>query len=450
MYKATFFNGKTSVAHPAQISWDKNDPDKLNIFYEETIQVKNDFTEDLLTDKLTDYQSIDNEDESLLDGKQEYNEPDIESPIQDNNFEEVSEPESYYTTTITKEFDYDEVYNVERISSNVMQIKFNSFPHPTIEIHDPAFIQEVKSKQWKITGDSSGYGLPLHISIILAVTFLLSTAGAYFYAVPFLSHRFVEVMPKSYDKEWGDQIFSYLVNSVDINPEATASTQELWNNLDYQSDFPIKITIVDSPVINAFALPGGNIVIFTGLIKKMEKKEELIALIGHELGHVELRHSSKSLVESAASYAVFSLFLNDINGVTAIIAENLHNFHKLSYSRDMERDADDFGLTFLQEQHISAEGMVHLFERLQTEQGKAGEYTEDLSFLTTHPAITERIETSKKIVEQQQADDLNRDPQKDELQEALWLKIKDSSGCVNDLDEWTEEIKETLEEILEE
>lgn len=382
MYKATFFNGKNSIAHPAKIEWDKNNPDKLNVFYDETVIHKK--------------------------------EPESEE-------EEVQ----YEEEIVTQIFEYESIHNVERISSTVMHIKFNKFPHPTIQVNDEAFIKEVKEKKWGITGDALGYGFSLKKSIAFALIFLFGTVAMYFYGVPFFSHRFVEVLPTSYDAEWGNQIYEYMVDDLKIDTVATETVQEMWRTMDYSSEYPVKITVVKNGMVNAFALPGGNIVIFTGLLNKMDTKEELFALIGHELGHVELRHSTKSLVESIAGYAVISVFLNDINGVTAVITENLHQFHQLAYSRDMERDADKFGLDFLEKQHMDAQGMITLFEKLESSHDEVDEYTESLSLLMTHPATSERIKVSKELLEKQNFDENSRDKAKDEIQEKLWLKIKE-------------------------
>jgi len=145
--------------------------------------------------------------------------------------------------------------------------------------------------------------------------------------------------------------------------------------------------VVDSDIVNAFALPDGNIVIYTGLLNRMENYEELAGLIGHEATHVNQRHSLKMLCKNLAGYIFISTLLNDVNGIMAVIVDNAHNLNILSYSRNYEREADREGTDLMIQNSINPYGMIKLFERLEEDSKLTIP-----ELISSHPITDERIQ----------------------------------------------------------
>ncbi|NLR93564.1 M48 family metallopeptidase [Flammeovirga agarivorans] len=350
MYKGKLYNGKSSKSHTATVTWDYRD--QLKITYE-TITVQEDLE-----------------------------------------------------VIVNNSFTYEKIDTIELITKGLVQIIFDDFPHPILEVDDINFYKELKEKDVKIDGDLSFYHIfnsPLK-ALGLGVTFLAAVLSFYFFAIPFLSHRLVDNLPISYDVEWGEKSAEIILDEEEINKEASLLANELFHQTGFTSEFPIEFYVVNSDIVNAYALPGGKIVLYTGLLEKMEDINELYALIGHEIGHVEQRHSSKSLVEAAAGYAILSLMLSDINGLTAVITDQLHNLNKLSYSRSMESEADEYALYFLKDVHASEEGLVHLFDILidEYENNEVLKYASKVTFLSTHPDIHERKKNAEKEISSDQ------------------------------------------------
>lgn len=148
------------------------------------------------------------------------------------------------------------------------------------------------------------------------------------------------------------------------------------------------ITLIENKdIVNAFALPGGYIVIYRGMMDKLENESELFGLLGHEVGHVALRHGVRRIIRSAVLGIITSILVGDAGGVTSVLLENGNMLVSLSYDRQEELDADMFGLKAVERADVDAQGIVTLFEKLQKAEGSS----EWLTFLSTHPDTEERL-----------------------------------------------------------
>jgi Zn-dependent protease with chaperone function len=139
---------------------------------------------------------------------------------------------------------------------------------------------------------------------------------------------------------------------------------------------------------NAFALPGGTVVLLDGLVRGTASDDRLVAVVGHELGHVARRHSLQAFLKSAGVGAAAGLLWGDFSGQAAAIPAALAMF---DYSRDAEREADEDGVRFLRAAGRSALPMVDALCLLQGVELEAG-LGELPKLLSTHPKLAERIE----------------------------------------------------------
>lgn len=137
--------------------------------------------------------------------------------------------------------------------------------------------------------------------------------------------------------------------------------------------------------INAFAIPGGTVVIHTALIEAAKTPEELAGVLAHEVQHVEQRHSLRAMTQSLGTVAALGLLLGDVSGPAQIAA----SLSQLSYSRDVEREADQQGLLALKAAGIAPEGMLNMFETLS----KNAEGLQPPALLSSHPAGAERLKS---------------------------------------------------------
>lgn len=151
------------------------------------------------------------------------------------------------------------------------------------------------------------------------------------------------------------------------------------------SPYEFRVFVVDFDMTNAFALPGGAIVIFDGLIDFAETPEEVAGVLAHEMAHVMKRHGTEALLRSyGLQLLIESLTGSAGGGVAGGLGETLLG---LSYSRDAESEADRSGIELLQTAGLRADGLGRFFERI----GEGpGDMPAALDILSTHPSDEDR------------------------------------------------------------
>lgn len=164
------------------------------------------------------------------------------------------------------------------------------------------------------------------------------------------------------------------------------------NNID---PYSIDIYLMQSKTVNAFALPGRRIIILTGLIDFTETPEELTGIIAHEIAHVEAGHVMNKLSREIGISVLFAAVSGNYNmellrEVAKMIASN-------SYSRTIEREADQLAFEYLVNAKTDPSGLADVFQRFADE---LDVLPQELQWISTHPASLERAENLKKLIEQ--------------------------------------------------
>lgn len=167
-----------------------------------------------------------------------------------------------------------------------------------------------------------------------------------------------------------------------------------------RDQLPWTFRIINSDQVNAFAVPGGHIYVFRGLIERTNHYDELMGVLGHEMGHVELRHSAEQMGQaSAANTGVGLLYvlLGRQPGAGEQLALNVAAgavFAK--FSRDDEREADSVSVAYLTQAGVNPEGIPDMFRILlsiqESEPGKVEQW------FSSHPGAEERIENTTRII----------------------------------------------------
>ncbi len=147
----------------------------------------------------------------------------------------------------------------------------------------------------------------------------------------------------------------------------------------------VKLFVIKEGDPNAFAVPGHRVVVFSGLIDRAKSPEMVAGVIAHELGHVELHHPMRGLIHQLGLGAVLTLIFGDSS-----LASMGQLALALSYSRDMEREADQRGIALLQKAGIRADGMSAFFKVIK-EDVKKSMFSKLPEFLSSHPDLDARI-----------------------------------------------------------
>jgi len=248
------------------------------------------------------------------------------------------------------------------------------------------FIHEMQAEQnkpWHKKGQTKEWGRSL--LIFLGIVAVVVTT--YFLIVPLLSEKLASTISVHTEKQLGNAVYDALDLSAQQDKEASVVVNEFFQEMKVRTPYTIQITVVNSDVVNAFALPGGNIVVYSALLNQLKTYPELAALLSHEFTHVNNKHSTKSIFRQLGSSVFLSLLFGQFGNVTSVMVEQADKFKSLKYSRALEKEADLNGLSMLRERQIDPEGFIGLFMHLKKEASESV----IPEFLGSHPDIDKRI-----------------------------------------------------------
>lgn len=213
----------------------------------------------------------------------------------------------------------------------------------------------------------------------------------YLLIVPRLSQKLASKVSVKTEQTIGNAVYNALGLQELEDTAATLVVNDFFEKMDVSTVYDIKISVVNDNVVNAFALPGGRIVVYKALLNEISSWPELAALLSHEFTHINRKHSTKSILRRLGSKVFLGLLFGRFGTVTNILVNNADNLKNLKYSRKLEKEADMEGLAILTERKIDPNGFIDLFEHLEQKAGG----TALPEFLLSHPDIEKRINNIK-------------------------------------------------------
>ena len=182
-----------------------------------------------------------------------------------------------------------------------------------------------------------------------------------------------------------------------ISAEKVDKLQELVDTLAGFIDvgYPVKVRVVDSDTINAFAFPGGSIVVFSGLLNKIKSENGLAFILAHELAHFKNRDHLRGMGRGIVLAVISTIITGADSGVSRMLAPT-SAFGMAQYSQKRESAADDSALAALACCYGHVGGATDLFEVLRAD--GIGEDSSTLSgYFASHPQVQKRIADLKKL-----------------------------------------------------
>ena len=170
-------------------------------------------------------------------------------------------------------------------------------------------------------------------------------SGGYF-GVKAAGRSLVRAVPVSVDRQIGEMTIKNMDLQGDKveDPIIVDAVQAMVERLEHHADgeeFRFSVEVVDAPIVNAFALPGGPIVVYSGLIEKADTAEQVAGVLAHEMAHVTQRHGIERIAQSVGLILAVDMLLGDTSGLVALGVELLESAAISSYSRTQEADADE-------------------------------------------------------------------------------------------------------------
>ncbi|MEE9234845.1 MAG: M48 family metallopeptidase [Candidatus Acidoferrales bacterium] len=190
-----------------------------------------------------------------------------------------------------------------------------------------------------------------------------------------------------------------LVDDPVVNEYIDRVTQNLVRNSDARVPFTVKV--IDSPEINAFALPGGFFFINSGLILAADEEAELAGVMAHEIAHVTARHGTKNATKAQiAQWALIPLILLGPGGWAGYGIYQGLSFGLpmtfLKFSRDAEREADFLGLQYMYRAGYDPTSFISFFEKIREKERKQPGSVPDI--FSSHPPTKERVRRAQKEI----------------------------------------------------
>lgn len=278
-----------------------------------------------------------------------------------------------------------------------------SHPDATIDITDFAFFRDPAFKGHaqaaRFAAEKNKHRTLHYLSYALVWVLVLVPFYLVFFQRDILVNRGVARIPPSLDVRVGDLMYGEDGTNVIDDRAVNADMARLMApilNAARTPPFEYRIHIVRSETVNAYALPGGHILVNTALIEKTETPEELLGVLAHEIGHVNGRHSMKQIVHNLSTWA-FLLFLGtDPNHVVAMLGDQAQTLAARGYTRAHEREADALSYAYMKQAGLDPAGITGFFLRLKEEEDKSALTRAAnnglTALLSTHPLTQDRLD----------------------------------------------------------
>ena len=220
----------------------------------------------------------------------------------------------------------------------------------------------------------------------------LSIAAVIWFGLPYAADRLAPLVPNTMEQRIGDAAdgqIRIIFGGKSCNGDAAGRTAffKLMRKLSTAAgiEAPVRAEVMNTPVPNAFALPGGKVYLFRGLLAKANDPDEIAGVLAHELGHVSHRDNTRNMIYSGGTSFLIGLLFGDVTGGGALIIAS-RSLITASYTRDAEQNADNFAIDVMHRLGRPTKPMGDLIFRITGNQGD-----KTLSILANHPLTEDRL-----------------------------------------------------------
>jgi predicted Zn-dependent protease len=226
------------------------------------------------------------------------------------------------------------------------------------------------------------------VGVVVAV---LAIVAGLVMAVPRMLAASTVELPVSIDRQLGDAAFAQaeLSGAPVHEPAVTSAISAIVERLApfaAKRGFDFRVRVIERDEVNAFALPGGQIVVFTGLIRRAESADQVAGVLAHEMSHVTLRHGLRNVAHRAGLMLALQILLGDASGWARLAGDAAVLAQSNDYSREQESAADAEGVRMMMAAGLDPEGMASFFRLLEDEPGGAIP-----AWMSTHPDLGDRV-----------------------------------------------------------
>jgi predicted Zn-dependent protease len=215
-------------------------------------------------------------------------------------------------------------------------------------------------------------------------------------SVRLMVRALVSRIPPKFEQDLGDKFFAELqqeetfIQDTNLQAKVDLAVTPLMASLP-TNRIHFQFHIMEMPLANAFALPGGHVVVTTGLLKLVGRPEELAGAVAHEIAHVTQKHMFRQRISQMGPALVFQLFFGGQGGLVGALGMGSQYLMAQSFSQEYELEADSVGWNYLIKAHIDPRGMIDILRKLKDEEDKERISAMEIAALRSHPTTQKRI-----------------------------------------------------------
>lgn len=202
----------------------------------------------------------------------------------------------------------------------------------------------------------------------------------------------VEQTTDKTEEKLGELFWTLIKESEEVidDPRVLSTVDSMVSKICLNNDIPVtevKIHVVEKDEINAFAMPGGHIVVYSGLILEASNPDEVCGVLAHEIAHLRLNHVMKKLVNEFGLSILVSMTAGGAG--SEAMKEAAQSLSSSAFDRSLEQEADLQAVEYLSKAHINPEGLANFLYKITSPDNTLNKY---LSWVSTHPDSKERAE----------------------------------------------------------
>ncbi len=291
------------------------------------------------------------------------------------------------------------VFQDDVAGNDAMVLRWTGDPMARLHLRNPDVALSMKNLSRRAPPRGRGRLAAWAVAAVAAVGLQIG------FLIPLLADRLAEFLPPAGERALGEATFEQIRQALagsGLPPLPTcddagghAALERMLAALGMEAGGPEGITVfvLDHEMVNAFALPGGYVVFFRGLIDAAEGPNEIAAVMAHEIGHVVRRDPTRHALRSAGSVGILGLLFGDFAGgaVVLFLTERLIS---AKYAQEAESGADAFAYGALEQAEVSPAALGDMFERLRDRYGDTDGIT---AHFVSHPTLSSRIARAREV-----------------------------------------------------
>lgn len=285
---------------------------------------------------------------------------------------------------------YADIREVDGAQGTLRVMCLSAPPLARLEIRDAQLAAELASRCPRL-GDNRLDGRAVTKIVGWSLAAVISIAALVVFGIPLAADRLAPIVPQAFERRLGDaaevQIKTIFGNKTCNDAAGQRAFEKLLLALREAAglDTSVDSEVLSTSIPNALALPGGKVILFSGLLAKAKNPDEIAGVLAHELGHLKHRDNMRNLIHDSGTSFLVGLLFGDVTGAGALVFAS-RTLVTSSYSRDVEQSADTFAMDVMRKLGRSPKPMGELLFRVTGKQGGS-----ELSIIASHPLTEDRL-----------------------------------------------------------